>query len=145
MYGVMSPLNLGSTWMLTLGKEIVATYITKTLVANCNKSSIFDFFFQGIRSKPKHRVLILVGLFLMWTFHFNFEFNFSFFHLLLQFISCISYFCLWGSWKVFWRKAFENGKMCTKLEKTIGEEQHKLQLLFWFYLHFFQILSMSFF
>jgi len=51
--------------MLTLGKEIVATYITKTFVANCNKSSIFDFFFQGIRSKPKHRVLILVGLFLM--------------------------------------------------------------------------------
>jgi hypothetical protein len=37
MYGVTSPLKLGSTWMLTLEKEVVATCIVKTLVASCNK------------------------------------------------------------------------------------------------------------
>jgi hypothetical protein len=32
MYGVMGILNLGSTWMLTLEKEVVATCIAKTMV-----------------------------------------------------------------------------------------------------------------
>ncbi len=144
MYGVMGPLNLGSTWMLTLEKEIVVTYI------GCKLQQVYNFWFcfQGTRPKPKHRVLILVGLFLMWTFHFNFEFNFPFFHLLLQFMSYIGYFCLWGSPKMFWRKAFGNGKMCNKLEKTNWEEQHKLQLSFWFLIYiffkFYQWVSFSF-
>jgi hypothetical protein len=32
--------------MLTLEKEVVVIYITKTLVANCNKFANFDFFFK---------------------------------------------------------------------------------------------------
>jgi len=130
----MGPLNLGSTWMLTLEKEIVVvTCIGCKLQQICN----FWFCFQNKRPKPKHRVLILVGLFLMWTFHFNFEFNFPFFHLLLQFISCIGYFCLWGSWKVFWRKAFGNDKMCNKLEKTNSGGATQTTTFFWFLIYIF--------
>jgi len=81
MYGVTCPLNLGSIWMLTLEKEVVATCIAKTLVASCN------IFFKHTRPKPKHRALILFGLFLMWTFHFFF--NFLFLHLLLQYVALI--------------------------------------------------------
>jgi hypothetical protein len=74
MYGVIGSLDLRSTWMLTLEKEIVATCIAKMLVVSCNKFFLM-FFSQGTRPKPKHRALILFGLFLMWTFRFNFEFS----------------------------------------------------------------------
>jgi len=50
--------------MLSLEKEEVATCIAKTLVTSCNRFFLM-FFFQGTRPKPKHRALILFGLFLM--------------------------------------------------------------------------------
>jgi len=44
MYGVAGPLNFGSTWILTLEKEAVATCIAKTMVATCNKYFLMFFF-----------------------------------------------------------------------------------------------------
>ncbi len=41
---------------------------------NTQQNLQFYIFFQGARPKPKHRVLILFGLLLMWTFRFNLEF-----------------------------------------------------------------------
>jgi hypothetical protein len=64
MYGVTTSLNLGSTCCNLHCKNI-----------GCNLQQFFLMFFsQGTRPKPKHKALILFGLFLMWTFHFNFEF-----------------------------------------------------------------------
>jgi hypothetical protein len=51
--------------MLTLEKEVISTCIALQNHWLQVATFFFMFFFQGTRPKPKHRALILFGLFLM--------------------------------------------------------------------------------
>ncbi len=116
MYGVMGSLNLGSTWMLTLENEVIAICIAKHCLQVATNLQLLEIFFQVTRPKPKHRALILFGLFLMWTFYLNFEFHVLIFVVAICFLHWL--FLFMGFLKGVWRKAFRHGKMFSKLEKT---------------------------